>query len=74
MTNQRPTASATAYNYRRNRITAQLARIEAALQQHAIRQEQEPSDWGYAGTLGRVMELLGQVEEVLGSNCKETEI
>ena len=60
------TAAATTYSARQILIAAKLARIEAGLQQHASRQEQQPGDWGYAGTLERVVELLAQVEEVLG--------
>ncbi len=43
-----------------------LQRIARQLEQHNARQAQEPSNWGYAGDLGRVSEELAYVLASLG--------
>lgn len=62
--------AATIYTDRRATIKQQIASIQNRLDAHAQRQSQYPSDWGFAGDLGRAIELLSQLEEMLiDENC-----
>lgn len=62
--------AATVYADRRDTIRRQIASIQNRLDNHAKNQAKYPHDWGFAGDLGRAIELLSQLEEMLiDENC-----
>jgi len=64
-TTKRRTAAET-YGNTRNRIDTKLAKLQEALAKHAAQQKEEPRNWGYAGDLGHVEEMLDGLSEFLG--------
>jgi hypothetical protein len=58
--------AATCYAARRAECQDLLTRIASRLEQHQQGQAQEPTNWGYAGDLGRVTEELAYVLASLG--------
>jgi len=54
----RPTTAANTYRQRRQTVDALLEELRGKLDAHAKRAEADPKNWGYAGDLGHVEEVL----------------
>lgn len=63
---QGKTTAAQACKARTATIKAQLGRIDEQLGKHAKRAAARPTDWGFAGDLEHVAQLLRQVEDFFG--------
>ena len=61
-----PTTARAAYGLHREQVAARLKQLKAALRDHNARAAKQPLDWGYAGSLGHVSEVLGEVLAFLG--------
>ena len=55
---KRPTTAADAYQQRRQAVDALLEELRGKLDAHAQRAAADPANWGYAGDLGHVEEVL----------------
>ena len=55
-----PKTARAAYARRRKNIDAKLATLRTGLRAHHTRAAKHPGDWGYAGNLGYVEDLLDQ--------------
>lgn len=66
-----PKTARAAYARRRSQIEAKLARLEKGLEAHHERAAQEPKNWGYAGNLAYVEDLLDQALSFLGLTGKD---
>jgi hypothetical protein len=55
---KRPAAAADAYRQRRHAVAALLEELRGKLDAHAQRAAAGPANWGYAGDLGHVEEVL----------------
>jgi len=55
---KRPTTAADAYRQRRQAVDALLDELRKKIDIHAQRAAVDPSNWGYAGDLGHVEEVL----------------
>ena len=62
----------TAYRTARERVDRQIAQIQALLQRHASKQTAAPANWGYAGDVNHVVEILNDALEFLGGKREET--
>ena len=51
------------YQARLAEVRGLIAELESALEDHAQAQAQRPRDWGFAGDLGRMKELLNDLLE-----------
>ena len=59
-------SAADAYEFRAGLVRMMLAAIEKGLEAHAGREAADSRNWGFAGDLGHVSGLLGQVMGALG--------
>jgi len=66
MTRNTERTAAKAYAARRASIDAMLAQLKSGLRAHHRSAAQRPNDWGFAGDLGRVEELLDEMFSFLG--------
>ena len=55
---KRPTTAADEYRQRRQTVDALLDELRKKIDTHAQRAAADPSNWGYAGDLGHVEEVL----------------
>ncbi len=55
---KRPTTTADAYRQRRRSVNALLDELRKKIDAHAQRAAADPANWGYAGDLGHVEEVL----------------
>ncbi len=55
---KRPATAADAYRQRRQAVEAMLNELRGKLDAHAQRAAADPQNWGYAGDLGHVEEVL----------------
>jgi len=55
------------YESRKRNIISKLAGINKLLKKHAKKQEQNPNNWGFVGDLGKVEELLSEIQNLLGA-------
>lgn len=58
--------AAGAYAEQRERCAAALKRLERVLRADAAEQAQDPMNWGHAGSLNHVAELLEQAADAAG--------
>ena len=59
--------AAEAYTRLAVEVNGQLKTLTDALEAHRARHNANPQDWGFAGDLGHVKELIGEVLAFLGS-------
>ena len=55
---KRPTTAADAYRQRRQAVAALLDELRKKIDAHAQRATADPANWGFAGDLGHVEEVL----------------
>jgi hypothetical protein len=55
------------YQTRAKEISNLLKSIEGSLKTHYKRAEKQKENWGFAGDLGHVKELLDDIDEFLGN-------
>lgn len=58
-------AASGAYSLRLREVKIKLARIAAAIDAHAGRQQKDPTNWGYPGDLGHVDEKIDDIVKFL---------
>ena len=58
--------AAKAYAARRASIDTKMVQLKAAMRAHQRSAAQRPDDWGFAGSLGHIEELLDQALSFLG--------
>ena len=66
MTRNSERTAAKAYAARRTSIDAKLAQLKSGLRAHHRSAARRPDDWGFAGDLGRVEELIDEMLSFLG--------
>ena len=60
-----------AYTRRAAGIDSRIKTLVEALAAHRQRHDANPLDWGYAGDLGRVLELLVNINSFLANNVDD---
>lgn len=63
-----------AYAEHQQRIDDQLAAMPALIAAHQKRQQQDPRNWGFAGDLTEVENLLRRAAEMLGQQRAQDEV
>lgn len=58
-----PRSADALYQTRLAEVRGLIAELESVLDEHARAQAQRPRDWGFAGDLGRMKELLNDLLE-----------
>ena len=53
------------YEQRLAEARALLEKIAERLEAHSARAHARPHDWGFVGSLGEVVELLGEAERII---------
>jgi hypothetical protein len=56
-----------AYAQHQEWIAQMLARLDTLLEQHARQAAEKPTNWGFAGDLGHVEEILDKAVTFLGA-------
>lgn len=66
------TTSANAYRAARERLDRRLGQLNHVIREHAERQNKARKNWGFAGDINRVIEIVDEAIQFLGGEMEKT--